>query len=746
MKNTICLLFVLLLNIKTYAQIDKPYGLMTDLLEHTDKVWQNGYISNIPIREINSHDDFQFAEIRSSYPYFSWIVPGEGHDIKQVSYRIIVDDTYEKSINSEGAVWDSGEIESNKSTSVAYTGPALQPDKTYFWRVKSKTGNSENNWSDIKAFRTASELSEYSAGYYPLVKTIENPKTVNSVASDSYTADFGKAAFAQLTITLTSESDSDTVRVHMGELLSGNRVNRNPGGTIRYSLYTLPLIKGTHTYKIKITPDTRNTGPDAVLMPPYIGEVLPFRYCEIEGYSNTLAKENIIRESVYYPFNESASYFSCSNDTLNQIWDLCKYSIKATSFTGIYIDGDRERIAYEADALINQLCHYSVDREYSMARISHEYLLQHPTWPTEWIIQAVLIAWYDYLYTGDNRSLKANYDILKARTLIQLKNENGLISTKTGGQTPEFKKSIRFNGNIRDIVDWPHPGEIDGFVFSDYNTVVNAFHYEALKLMEKIAGVLNLKDDELYFKKETEQLKKDFNKLFFNKKTGRYVDGISEEHASLHSNMFPVAFDMVPANRLNTVMDFIKSRGMACSVYGSQFLSDALYDKGYDEYALKMLTKNDDRGWYNMIRAGSTITLEAWDNKYKPNQDWNHPWGAAPANIIPRKLMGIEPLVPGYGSVRIKPQTASLAWAKIIVPTIKGSISANIQNNNGEYILEVEIPANMEAEVFLPLLFNKYNITNNGVPIKTEQLKSENFIYIGKYTSGTYRFVMKKIK
>ena len=88
----------------------------------------------------------------------------------------------------------------------------------------------------------------------------------------------------------------------------------------------------------------------------------------------------------------------------------CPFSPELTSsrsFAGIYVDGDRERIPYEADALINQLCHYGVDREYSMARRSHEYLLNRPTWPTEWILQSVLIAWYDYMYTGDSRSLKA---------------------------------------------------------------------------------------------------------------------------------------------------------------------------------------------------------------------------------------------------------------------------------------------------------------------------------------------------
>ena len=117
-----------------------------------------------------------------------------------------------------------------------------------------------------------------------------------------------------------------------------------------------------------------------------MGEVVPFRYCEIEGYEAPLTPASVVRETVHYPFDETASSFRCSNDTLNQIWELCKYSVRATSFSGIYVDGDRERIPYEADALINQLCHYGVDREYAIARRSHEYLLQHPTWPTEWIL------------------------------------------------------------------------------------------------------------------------------------------------------------------------------------------------------------------------------------------------------------------------------------------------------------------------------------------------------------------------
>ena len=59
--------------------------------------------------------------------------------------------------------------------------------------------------------------------------------------------------------------------------------------------------------------------------------------------------------------DDFSSEFTSSDTILNQIWDLCKYTIKATSFAGLYIDGDRERIPYEADAIINQLSHYCVD-------------------------------------------------------------------------------------------------------------------------------------------------------------------------------------------------------------------------------------------------------------------------------------------------------------------------------------------------------------------------------------------------
>lgn len=743
---------------------EKPHSLMTDLLEHTDRTWQNGYPSNVPIWEAeNAIEELQYVEIASSRPSFGWIVPGDGKGVRQVSYRIVVSETANGALDGKGVVWDSGTVESNKSTAVLYGGEDLEPDKTYFWRVKLTTNtDGESAWSDAKAFRTASELSEYAASHYPQEKTFEYASDTEELAESSVLYDFGKAAFAQPLLTVNTDAECDTLVVHVGETVKNGAVDRKPGGTIRYQKYEIPLKRGMHTYRIKLRKDGRNTGSDAIKMPGYIGEVLPFRYMEMElsgsSAEGAAAEENILeiypgRDAVHYPFDDFASSFECSNDTLNQIWGMCKYSIKATSFAGIYVDGDRERIPYEADALINQLCHYGVDREYSMARRSHEYLLNRPTWPTEWILQSVLIAWYDYMYTGDSRSLKANYDVLKARTLLALREENGLISTTTGRQSKEFLASIKRRDNIRDIVDWPHTGilglnkheggEADGFVFTDYNAVTNAYHYEALKIMGKIAMTLGMTQEQEYFEKEAHDFLDRFNKVFFDKKLGRYVDGDTTKHASLHANMFPVAFGMVPSDKIEGVVEYIRSRQMACSVYGSQFLMDALYEAADADYALHMLTKTDDRGWYNMLRVGSTISLEAWDNKYKPNQDWNHAWGAVPANTIPRKLMGVEPLSPGFERVRIKPQIASLAWAKAVVPTIKGGISLDIENKDGQYTMRVGIPANMEAEVYLPLLAKKCDVTVDGEVRKTKRVAGQPFVALGNIGSGTYEIIMK---
>ncbi|MDR1897157.1 MAG: family 78 glycoside hydrolase catalytic domain [Prevotellaceae bacterium] len=737
-----------------------PTNLTTELLEHTDRVFLDGYPADIPLDKLKTAvERYRTAAIRSPKPYFGWIVNSNKYNTLQTAYRVLVATSPKLLAQNEADMWDSNKTASDNSSSVRYEGKPLQESTVYYWKVKIWDNyETESDFSQVKSFITADTFDE-ATPRYPLQITDEYPVKIKYLGDSHTFIDFGKDAFGKLKLTLSSDKETDTVIIRLGECLKNGLIDRKPGGTIRYAEYRLPLMAGIHTYAIKIRPDGRNTnmsaggsGAHPILMPDYTGEVYPFRYCEIENYSHKPVATNVVRQMVHYPFNETVASFHSSDTVLNQVWDLCKYSIKATSFTGTYIDGDRERIPYEADALINQLTHYSVDREYAIARHSHEHLIKHATWPTEWILTSVLIAWYDYLYTGNPASLHKYYEDLKHKTLMGLKESNGLISSTTGKQTPELLKSIYFqNGKLRDIVDWPHSGilglgkneggETDGFVFKDYNTVVNAYHYEALKLIGKIAESMGKTADRNFYAREAEYVKSQINRLLFDKDKGYYNDGIGTDHSSLHANVFPLAFGIVSHKNAASVMNFIRSRGMA-AMFAAPALVEAVYEAHDAEYGLQLLSSTAERSWYNMIRVGSTISLESWDNKYKPNQDWNHASGAAAAYLIARRLMGIEPLEPGFRKIRIKPQPATLQQANIRIPSVKGAIGVSFDNLPGKkFSLDAEIPANAVAEIWLPKLSTKYKLKVNGVSQKG--VVEGDFIIV-RTGSGKYTFTVEK--
>jgi len=381
--------------------------------------------------------------------------------------------------------------------------------------------------------------------------------------------------------------------------------------------------------------------------------------------------------------------------------------MKATTFCGLYVDGDRERIAYEGDTYINQLGHYGCDREFTLARRTHEYLVTHPNWPTEWLLLSVLLAWSDYEYTGDPSSLARFYADLRAKCLSAIARDDGLISVQEHPPSDALLADLHCDPTweVRDIVDWPQ-GERDDYDMVPVNTVVNALHYRALVLMGRIATALGKGADASAYTAQAVRVRDALWSRLVDRSRGLFVDGEGSSHCSLHANMFPLAFGLVPDSLQPTVVDFIRSKGMACSVYGSQFLLDGLYEAGEADYALALLVSRLERSWAHMIYdVGTTMALEAWDDRFKPNEDWNHAWGAAPANIIPRRLMGVRPLTPGFGRILIHPQPGPLAYAEMTVPTIRGPVTVSFNNEPGRsFYLEIDTPANTSACVVLPRL------------------------------------------
>ena len=471
--------------------------------------------------------------------------------------------------------------------------------------------------------------------------------SATNTAPGRWFVDFGQDAFGYLSVRGGGGFAGSNVVVRFGEMRKDDAVETKPRGMVCYATSTFAFQSDKASYDIH--PPHKG---GAVNPPAKFGTVAPFRYVELLDFPGTLTTADVVQHRLAAEFDTNSAQFESSSDALNSVWNLCRDSMRWLTFDGVYIDGDRERKPYEADAYIQQLSSFAMQNDPTMARVSFEYLVAHPTWPTEWSFHMVFIAWEDYMQTGNKDLLVKYYDVLKKKCLLDHARADGLI-----------------RGNVKnDVIDWP-PADRDGYDMKlEYKAVVNAFYYRCMVIMEQVARVTGHKADAADFKRRAQSCYKSFDKVFWNGASQSYVDGGGTTHSSAHANFFPLAFGLVPQAKRAAVLKFLHGRteangGMVPSVYGAQYLLEALFENDDTDTALGLITTNSPRSWLNMMNAGSTLTTEAWSFADKANQDWNHAWGSAPGNLTARYVLGVRPLKPGFSEVIIQPK----AWHDVAI-------------------------------------------------------------------------------
>ena len=619
-------------------------------------------------------------------PQFSWCFTDGRSGDSQTAYQIQVATSTSFLRANAPDLWDSGKVPSAQSLFITYAGKPLPTNATVCWRVRVwDSRGREGAWSQNVSFMTAITLDGDKPVRYPLTQTTIKPVSITTNEKGHTLVDFGKASFGWVElIPQQGKPHIGPFALHAGEKLKGTSVDTEPGGAIRSAKVTGALTR-PNVYRVPFTADTRNTSDGAAVLPPEIGVIMPFRYVEVEECPFPITAESIHQVAVTYPFDSDAAKFVSDDRTLDRVYSFCKHSIQATTFAGIYVDGDRDRIPREPNAYINQLCHYALDREFTLARYSHAHLMEHPTGTAEWAQHAIMIAWNDWMHTGNLQSLERSYDHLKTNALLLscARSTDGLLVTPKSDMGTLLR---------------------DTFDFKPVNAIANAFYCLTVRQMADLAGAIGRDADALRYRLLLEKITVAYNKVFYDAANGRYVDSEGSSHASLAANMLPLAFGLVPELERERVAAYVRSRGMACSPYGSQYLLEALFEAGMDDAAIQLLTSTGERSWMNMMREGSTLSTEAWGMKDKPDQDWSHAWGAVPANIIPRYVLGVRPLTAGFGKALIRPRTSSLE-VQGEVPTIRGTVTVGVRQKQNEfYKLTVEIPINMTARLELPPL------------------------------------------
>jgi alpha-L-rhamnosidase len=108
--------------------------------------------------------------------------------------------------------------------------------------------------------------------------------------------------------------------------------------------------------------------------------------------------------------------------------------------------------------------------------------------------------------------------------------------------------------------------------------------------------------------------------------------------------------------------------------------------------------------------------------------------------------INIDEDTPGYKKVIIKPHpTDSLTFASASLQTYYGKVSSECKKENGNFILNVDVPANTTATIYVPAA-DVESITENGKKMNDQkELKAgeiKNGYVVVRTGSGKYSFIV----
>jgi hypothetical protein len=530
----------------------------------------------------------------------------------------------------------------------------------------------------------------------------------------------------------------DTVRIIPAELLNEDgSANQKGSGGPHYYNYILKG-NGVETWHPLFT---------------YYG----FRYLQVQGAvpqneTNSRQLPVIVDIEGLHTRNaaQTVGSFACSNELFNKTFKLIDWAMKS-NMASVFTDcPHREKLGWLEEAhLVGSSLHYNYDivglarkcindmrisqtDDGLIPEISPEYVkFDEPFRDSpEWGSNAVILPWYVYQWYGDKEVLAQNYDMIK-RYLAYLdkKSQNHLLYQGLG--------------------DWydlgPKPPGVSQLTPQGI-TATSLYHYD-LDIAGKVATLLGKSDDAASYKKLAAEVKQAYNQKFFNAETKQYGTGSQAANAmSVYAGLVEPQYKTAVVN--NIVKD-IRDRGNALTAgdIGYRYLLRVLDDEGRSDVIYDMNSRADVPGYGYQLAHGATALTESW--AALPSVSNNHFMLGHLMEWFYSGLAGIRPAddAIAFNKIEIRPETVGdVTWAKANYQSPHGNILSSWKKDHGQFKLEVSIPANTTASIYLPVQ-NNAAITVDGQNIKARRDIRVVGYHDGKAEikagSGNYTFISK---
>ena len=483
-----------------------------------------------------------------------------------------------------------------------------------------------------------------------------------------------------------------------------------------------------------------------------------FRYIKIEGYPGELKPENFSAVALYSDMEPTGS-FGCSNHLLNQLQHNIQWGQKG-NFLDVPTDCPQrdERLGWTGDAqafsrtatflmqthnfYVKWLKDVAADQEPD-GRVPHvipNVLGARAGGSAGWADVATIIPWNIYLAYGDIKVLEDQYPSMKAWVGFMQKNSTGFL----------WNKGDHFG-------DWlfyrPDDDNSGRAAVTDKYLIAQCFFAHSTQLVINAAKVLGRQGDVEVYSALLKQIKDAFVKEYVTG-NGRLVSGTQTAYVlALNFDMLPEAMREQAAKRLTENIKQYNNH-LTTGFLGTPYLCHVLTRFGYDSVAYTLLLQQTYPSWLYPVKMGATTIWERWDGE-KPDStfqtpgmnSFNHYAYGAIGDWMYRVICGIDTYEDraGYKKIMIKPHPGgNLSYAEASYETLYGKINCSWKKDNGHFVLDVDIPANTTATVFIPSSHTE-TITESGKALAAVSdikiIGKDGGYFAVEVGSGKYHFI-----
>jgi alpha-L-rhamnosidase len=359
-----------------------------------------------------------------------------------------------------------------------------------------------------------------------------------------------------------------------------------------------------------------------------------------------------------------------------------------------------------------------------------------------WADVATIIPWNMYLAYGDKEILEDQYSSMKAWVGYMEKNSIDHL----------WNTGFHFG-------DWlfyrPYDDNDGRSAVTDKYLIAQCFFSHSIQLVINAAKVLNKKEDEEKYIILQRKVKEAFVKEYMTP-TGRLVSGTQTAYVlALNFDMLPDSLRKQAAEKLAQNIKSYDSH-LTTGFLGTPYLCHVLTRFGYTDLAYELLLQETYPSWLYPVKMGATTIWERWngirpDSTFEPASmnSFNHYAYGAIGDWMYRVVAGLDTYddAPGYKKIKIQPHPGKgLTHAAAILQTYYGVLSSSWKTENGKFMLDMEVPANTSAAVYIPAknaesVYESDKMLSEVKEIQLSGMEEGNVIV--KVGSGKYHFTVK---